>query len=511
MRYDTPERLYLCALTKPPEQARVFLRQAVLHDEKIREFPTPKYLHALAEREESDKVLKAFTQAYQRDPGNASLAIRFGCRLFDAGAAEEAPARFREAGQNAPHNALPGYLEAAVLPWASKDLEDLRPSLALIAANNNSGKRVEFPRPLWSSELPRFGAWHATLCRNSIQRCTAPFYRFIELVANRSKEQTALHRRQQWDSWLGHVETMGDRIASGAVHKDEDGAVQPTGAGAALQAELGLRIQLAALRERERFQKSAGGTGIEALIQHRLALEKALAALEAFEETRADRIALDERAYAMPLRLTSASLGVLFLLYSVCYGISRVLGSRGPGMAIPLGTTGRAAPLGASVAFFLLLAGGSAVHRLAGEEQRWMVAFPTAWWVLLGCLAVFGLVYPVLILPSASTVCQRENGETRGPECLRAARKRCGAAWVVLTRRYYGMALGLLLCACCGWIVAHRVSVSLYPWQTGLLATSLVEEETVLVSDVLNQVATEAGDPPRTPAAPPPSQGALEE
>ncbi|MBN2309357.1 MAG: hypothetical protein JXR94_10320 [Candidatus Hydrogenedentes bacterium] len=484
LRYEHAERLYLSALTKPPEQARVFLRQAVLYDEKQREFPTPKYQQALAEREEADLVLPAYEKARARDPGNAALAIRYGCRLFAAGEPVEAQARFQEAGKNAPNNALPAYLEAAVLPWVGEDNSDLRQSLALIARTNSSGKSITFPRPLWSSDLPQSGYWYTHLRRRIVLECSEPFYEFVGHVVATAEEQFEQKQTQNWDSWLEHLETMGRRITADALPQESSGPAGQAASGASIQACTGLYIQISALRERERVNEIELGRPDTKLIERRLQLESTLAELTAFENGRLERIDADRERHRLPIRLCGYALAVLFACVIVSHLAAKAVHASGPSTTLPHSSLGKAA-FGIGPGVLLLMLCLCVLIHPESAGGAWARIVTTGWWLVLVVMAWFGLAYPALTLPSVSDVCRDQQGDNRA-ELLQHARRERRAAWVALARRYYGIVAGLTVCVVCVWVILYRVFVSLYPWQTELLATGLEVEEIEIVRRVLS-------------------------
>ena len=497
VRYEHAEMLYVAAITKPDEQARVFLRQAVAHDDENRDLPTPKYLHALAAREEDDAVLDTYQRAFQADPGNAALAVRYGCRLFFSGDARAAHARFREASDNASNNALPAYLEAAVLPWVEEDedeentdqkeTDNLTQALALIARTNSSSKQVDFPRPLWSADLPQSGAQYAHLCRRLVSECAGPFYRFTDHLIAQAQSEPARERARNWPSWLEHIERMGDRIAAGALPKGESDDANPV-AGAAVQAYVGLYIKLAAIRQSEQIRKRDLGRPDEERLKQQIKIEEALGELQDFENNRDKRIADDTRRYIFPNRLCAWTLAIFALCHLLGFLISKGVGARGPCSTIAHTRVGKSAMIAGAGLFFVLLLGITILQRVSNESPGWVPVIQTAWWIVVVVCIWFGPAYPILTLPSAREACPAGPGGHVDKQVLRAARKGRRAAWVALMRRFYGVQFGLTLSAVCLWVVVYRICVSLYPWQIRLLATGLAAEETELVRQVLETI-----------------------
>ncbi len=480
LRHSQTERLYLRALTLDPGSARPFLRQAVKLDEQLRQFPTPKYWLALASREEEDRVLDTFERAYRLDPDNPGLAIRYGCRLLEHRRPAEARVMFREAAENAPDNVLPLYLEAASLPWIEEGDDDPRRSLAMVAKANSSGQTIMMPRPLWFSDLPQDGYWYAELRRSLIQRVCHPIRLYGDYVNRKARESITAGRVQYWDSWLEHIEGMGQRLLEDSVGHEETGHSM---AGAALQALHGVEVQLDALRLREVIRESEGLEPDESLAERRRYLEEARAHLREFEANREALIEQDWLKFQLPLFLIGEAIGVLAIAMLGSIALSRFARRAKAAWTLPHGRSGMAAAMGGAVVVFVLLCLMSLLCQLGSTEPTWEAAMRTTWRGLLAVMVGFGLVYPLFRLPSASRVCQNREGAS---EAIIVNARHCRRlAYIVLLRRYYGLVAGLVAIAMCFWVVWHRIVVSLYPWQTKLLATGLVNEEVALVKEVL--------------------------
>ena len=454
LRHERTESQYIAALTLEPQSARVFLRQAVKRDEEVRELPTPKYVAALAEREEDDLILPTYEKAYQLDPGNPSLALRYGCRLFKAGRYAEARERFRSAGEKPYGNALATYLEAATLPWTSDGDADVGGSLALVARANSSGNKVLPPEPLWSSALPKRGLWYARLSRQIVDECCAPLYQYTQLLAGQAQRQIALKQVQYWDSWLETLQDMGERLVKNETRST-------------LQAIAGIRIQLAAIEQREAAGKTAQGAAHSHLIERRVKLLSALDLLTAFEDARDERIRAEKARYVLPLHLCWKSVGLVSLCYLLAFCISKFVAAdpacwaaahTGPGVGVLLTGCGL---------LLAVLCAITVLQRHAEFDALWLAALEVAWWAALGLMLLFGLAHGPSALPGQA-------GESR-----RGAR-------VVMVRRYWGALDGALLCVFSLWMVCYRVAFSLYPWQIELLTTGLMNEEADVVIEVVS-------------------------
>lgn len=478
LRYDEQaERLFVTGLMHSSTFGRPFLRAAVRWDEERHEFPTPKYLEALALREESDKVLPTYEKAFKLDPGNASLAIQYGCRLFLANRAAEARERFRDAAAAAPTNALAMYLEAAVLPWANNNEETLAESLALVAKANSGGRKVSFPRPLWSSDLPQTGWRYAELCRQMVDECCRPIVKYKEYVMARAEADIAAGQTQNWLSWLETLQTMGERFwsdAAAGVQDDEE----PT-PGSSLQAEVGMSIQLAALQLRSQAGDAEPDTA-DLMVKKRCdQLIAALSVLNRFKEASVAAIGQDMVAQRFPLLLCLQGMFVLGTCYAVACMATKFARADRAGWTLTHSSVGKVVLVGgASAATGVLFLAWLAKNTVGASAEGVMKLL---WWTVIVGTIGFGLIYPRLRLPDPYPPVSVETTPDTSSALLREARRRRRNAYAVLLRRYYGIALGLLVIGACVWTLGHRASTSVYPWQIELLTTGLEQEEARVV------------------------------
>ena len=168
----------------------------------------------------------------------------------------------------APHNALPGYLEAAALQRSRPPDADLAEALALIARTTSSGERVVFPKPSWpAAVLPQDGAWYAKLRRMAVDESCALLYEYTDFVIAKARSDIGNGEVRYWDSWLKTLEEMGQRVAE----SPDQGVTE---------ASAGINIQLRALDVRCELRT---GQSDEALVERRLKLREALAQLREFE------------------------------------------------------------------------------------------------------------------------------------------------------------------------------------------------------------------------------------
>jgi len=474
LRYEHTERLYRSALTLEPESARVLLKSAVKTDKEVHKTQTPKYVAALAEREEDDTALATYEEAYKLDPNNVPLAIRYGSRLFLAGRHGDAYARFHEAAERAPQNALPRYLEAAALLWASEDKDALSKSLALAARTNTGEQPLTFPEPLWFSTLPQDGAWYVRLRRQIADEVCAPLYQYAWRVFGAAEPAIEQDQVHSWDSWLETLQAMGRRVASDST----PGAIQTTA---------GIRIQTEAIALRMKISEAERGAPDAALMEQRLKLKSALELVNGFEAAREERMAGDRAKYRFPLvELCLKPGAAMFLLYLAMYALSRILHGGWSARTLRHPFLEKAVLLAGGLVVFVLLHTVTVLQHTAGPGGEWMTALTRLTWFVVACLAVFGLVHPAAQLPRAEAVARRSAPPPEElPAVVRMARKVRRRAYVTLVRRYYGILLAMLIMVFCSWVVTYRIAVSLYPWQVNLLTTGLAEEEMVVVQQAL--------------------------
>ena len=482
--YERAENLYLSALTKHKESARPLLRQAVLRDKAGSEAPNPRYVQALAERELEDEVLPTYQQAFELDPGNATLALRYGCRLFMAGQFEQARDRFRDAALYAPDNALPRYLEATTIPWTLHEEPNiLRESLKLIAQANSSGKQIVFPRPLWHPKLPPQGRQYAQLRREAIEECVAPIAQYRDYIMGIAARQIKEKHTQYLDSWLQTLERAGDKLARSALLPDSEG---DSGAGSASQAMVGLDLQLRAVRLRQQILEMESGQPDEALKQRESELEGGLAALRDFENARQPVIERDSTAREFAC-LTAPFFAVFALSVFCALGAlaARLLGATRYDWTIPHGRAGLLIMASYALMLGVFLACAPAVQQATARDA--VPGLRLVWMILLAATGVSALIYPSLVLPSPKKSAAEDGfGAMTSSERVSAARMRFHRAYAAMARRFLGVTLGLFLCVFSLWALVFRIATSLYPWQVELLATGMGTQEARMVRQALS-------------------------
>jgi hypothetical protein len=461
LRYDLNESQFIIALTHETESARAILRHVVKRDAELKEFPTARYVAALAEREEDDLILPTYEQACKLDPTDSFLALRYGCRLFLQEKYADARSRFREAAVQQSKNSLPKYLEAVALSFANGENGDFSESLALIAKANAGADTVAFPQPLWSPSLPARGVWYERLRRQIQDECCAPLYKYADTVLGQAKRQINLKQVDKWDHWLETIQQMGERIA----FSGEPGSIQATA---------GVRIQLGALEYREKISAFETGVPAAGLVERRARLESILDLLNQFEQNRDAAIAADSRRFVFPLKLLGATIAAILAAYCLSSLLGRVFGAKRTAWVLPHSRLGLGVMGGINGAFLVLLIAISLLqfyHKgpLDLEAGKILPVSPVfggvraMWFAILAFELAFGLAYPALQMNRASA--------TLSPPPA----SRC--VYASFFRRYFGIQFGLALCLISIWVIGYRVLTSLYPWQLEILTTGLGEEE----------------------------------
>jgi tetratricopeptide (TPR) repeat protein len=483
LRYDHADRLYLSALTKThDDSARSILRQAVIHDERANERPSPRYIQALAAREEPDEVILAYEKGFKLDPGNAPLAIRYACELQARGRNAEARQLFASALEKDPDNALPGYLEAAVLPWAGDDEEAaLWPAFTHIARTNSGGRSVQFPRPAWFGGLPQTGYWYGELQRRINTQACLPLQDFLNLVKDHAREDLESGSQRNWNSWLEHLDTMGERFTRITTKANPEGTVRP---GAQIAVRAGLHIQLVAAALQAAFDEARG----EAVDGERIEkLQAAIDEINQYDAMRVEQLDRNRAKLAHALKLIGSTLLVLLFLFMVAYTAQRFIARDQAYGTIPHPMIGRVVLLLGPLAMFVLLLVTSVLQNRPAYGPEDLGVVSIVWWGVVFIYAAFGLVYPALGLPTVDDAISKRTGEQPATDGMRKAAQRARrAAHFSLVRRYYGIAIGFSSCFFSLWVVLYRILYGLYPWQFELLVLEPIELEVALIERVLD-------------------------
>lgn len=477
LQYEHTEMLYRSALTLPIESARPVLIQAIAIDERRNEFPTPKYVGALATRQEGADALETYQRAHALDPGNVSLAIRYGCRLLAHGRVSEASARFQEAAKKAPENALPAFLEAATHFWEGSDPAGLNKSMAILARTNHGAEVVEFPEPLWFPGTPKSGAWYAYLQRRIVDECLAPLYHYSARVIEYADSQLEASKGQYVNTWMTTIGEMADML----VHKSRPRGTMPVIAG--------IQFQLDALERMAKVQRVGDGEPDEELAVARANYSRAMERLMEFEQTRDETIESRRQEYTLPLSLVAKGLGLCFAFYCVAWCAAMVFREGAADWTLEHSRWGKWLLAGGNAGLLAVLLLIAVFQGSSMPANTWIPVSQYTWWTIVGILLVFGLAYPSFVLPAAEEVAKRHGHPETQRELIPLARRYRRHAYVALSRRYYGIVVGLLISTACLWIILYRVANTLYPWQINLLTSGLKADELRAVEAVLSLLA----------------------
>lgn len=473
LRFEHTERLYRSALTLVFESSRPVLQAAIREDEKRNEFPTPKYVEALAARQNDDEALETYARAHALDPGNASLSIQYGCLLFRLGRLEDARKQFNLAAKNASENALPSYLAAASYAWTAEDETNLSRSLAIIARANNGSEKVTFPRPLWFRGLPQDGQWYAYLQRRILDNCLAPIYRYVDAVA---ATVDAKIEESDLNFLIPRLEALGE-MGRRFIRESRDGSTA--------QLVAGIYIEQTAIDRLIRVAEREAAQPAEELILRRDRLAKALEIVQDFERDRDTRIVVHRKAFVFPGLLLFVTGVIIVLAYPIVRLAASAVGGKGVKVAPAHSYLGLSV-IGAGVALaaFMLLAVSILQHTREYDPllYAWM---GYVWWGILIALGLFGFCYPALALERPSAVAERHIRPEAQRDALPSVKRVWRAAYGELLRKYFGLLFGLLTLLACAWIVFYRIFFALYPWQINLLNPGLLAEEAHVVNEAL--------------------------
>lgn len=474
-RYDLLETQYRMALTHEPASARPILRNVAARDAAARDTPNPRYLEALAEREEPDEVLPLYAraaEAAQRDP---MLLINYGVRLFAAGEFREARDRFREAAAADPRNALPRYLEAAAAMAGGED-EDAGEAVAILARTNSRQDPLLWPMPLWHESLPQRGEWFERLRRERADAAVMPLYRMEAMLLRRAESDGAAGQFRDWDAWLQEWQTLGERLIGGP-----DAAPERLGA---VQALAGLQFKRNALRMREQLHVLRHGAPNAELEARRAEVEAALAQVQAFEDRR-NAVITQHRALAWrPIALGAGALFFFLAAYALAYLAAKLAHAGRTGWTLRHPRWALGAIAAGMALLFGILAAAAALQRDPERAGAAIAALNMAWYSVVGVLLLFGAAYPFLALPRSAIAIQNAGLPVDGPGVRQAARKARIIAGVSLLRRYFGILGGSAFATFILWALAYRIASGLYPLQVDLLVTGYRDAELAMLREL---------------------------
>lgn len=484
LRYDRSETQYRMSLTMHPAAARPILRTVVKRETEQNEIASSRYLEALAQVEEPNKVLENYELAYKANPRNAALIMNYGCVLYQEEQYEEARERFREAGVTLPRNVLPRYLEAAALAASMTPEDDLSDVIALLTRTNASGDPVLFPAPLWHESMPDRGQRYLEQRREIAYWIVAPLAAFTTTLCARARDSIDKGELRDWDNWLSAVVTMGERLMGNASNDSSATLPQMTAA---------LQIQQEALNVRATISTLNGGVVADDLNDRLLRLEEVITGLNNFEATYHTLWRAQYDRLILPLALLLKTFFVFMIVYAFGWFL-HYLGSGGKSArAVPHIWLGKFMPT-AGLALLLSMLLALMVAHNTSMQTMWEPYIPLAWHWLLGITLVTGLIYPP-ILAKAACMFKRLR-DTTGEEPDKEAKKTNAFSWFhyvgiygCLLRRYMGIHLGGLVITACIWLLIYRIIFEVYPFQTELITSSVGMETNLLIDEIRRHLA----------------------
>ncbi|MBI1318157.1 MAG: hypothetical protein GC168_04290 [Candidatus Hydrogenedens sp.] len=477
LRFDLNETQYIMALTMHPDSARPVLRNVLKRETDSGQPIVARHAEALADVEEPDILLARYAEAYQLDPGNWSLVLNYGTRLWGAGKFAEARERFREASVHAPDNALPRYLEAAALVLSRPDNPDYAEAMALIERANVSGYPARFPTPLWHVSIPASGNWYAQKQRLIIDRCCAPLYRFNAAMVAAARASADDQTRVQWETWFETMERMGQNLVG-----DVDTPAESLGAP---QAVAGLNIQIDAIDSRLWLADADAAEPDPALSERKGRLLAAKDKLAAFEDARQNIIGAHQQVILAPVIFALTTFLLFLAVWTLALLIDRIFwkGSLGENAQHALWGNLWFGGAGAGfLALYIAFAFLQHVHPIA--TQMTMMA-SLIWMALVAVLLAGAPVYPYILLPSARSRIDALAIAEDDKDTAHFVRRARLDAYLSLMRRYLGIALGVFLIASCTWFLGVRIVTGLYPTQVELMASGLRPEEIALITEII--------------------------
>ncbi len=472
LRYGLSETQFRMALSHEDDSQRAILREVVNRDRRDSEVPTARYVAALAYIEEKDIVLERFAEAVALAPDDGDLLIVYGCKLFQMGEFKEARRIFREAGLKSTKNALPDYLLAAAIAASSTSEEDFRTAVALVSRTNDSGNPVVFPQPLWHESLPKDGYWYADLRRELADLCCAPVYTLKDVVIQRVREEIDGPNGQSLETWLYQLQRFGRKLVG-----DTREAADTLNTSVMI---VGLKLQQDALALRMQLQAPGSGPASSELAALQAQLDTAMEKVVRFESA---------REASRPRRIGEATLSVWLVFWGML-----ILGSATVVFSILnrcFHTDRNARALRQSRTGLRLLGGWSGLVALCllwatlGSGGYSLPNVITGLWTtLMVAIILVAILYPALLLPRESTVCQPLVSEPGYADLLQEARRARRRGYLSLAGRYMTLALGTYICLVCLWVVGFRVLSGLYPTDIKLLVTGLLGEEQALIRQI---------------------------
>lgn len=486
LTYDRSETQYRMSLTLYPAQARPILRTVVRRETEQNDIVSSRYLEALAQVEEKDKVLANYDLAYKANPRNAELVMNYGSVLYQDGQYEEARERFREAGVNPPRNILPRYLEAAALAAGMDAEDDVSDVIALLTRANASEDPVLFPEPLWHESLPTQGQRYLEQRCDIARRLMAPLMGCTVTLCARARESIEKGEPRDWDNWLAAIAVMGERLM-GNGQQDSPATVP--------QIIASLQIQEETTKVRAAISKLYGGVVSPELNDKLLRMQGALAGLHEFEANYQQLVNAQVYRLFLPLALLLETAFAFLVLYAVGWFL-HYLGAGGKSArAVPHIWIGKVVPV-AGLALMLTAMLALMIAHNTTTHTNWEEIIPLAWRLVLGIMLVVGLAYPPLLARSSrmyeriSAGISHEANDTAQPDRKNpfTLRHYLGI-YGCLLRRYAGILCGGLVITLCLWLLIYHVAFEVYPFQLQLISSSVNMETDVLIEEIRQYLA----------------------
>lgn len=515
LRYPKPERLYRMALLHEDDSARALLRNLVPKEGQVPQDPRyGTYLAALAfiedgawERERQGVyesyavdplVIERYEQALSADKENPFILMMYGCALFLDGQYTRARDLFRDTRRfTEPEDALPVYLEAA----ARAQLGEMQEALSLIRqTNSNPAMRIRTPEPLWHATLPRQGTWYAKMQRRLTERTLAPLVKLKELVCDRadrragdahparsaSKGSDTQQAPFDADAWLREVETLGVRLLGLPRVAEGASAAADATPATTLQARMGVQFQQDAIRLRmQRLSQPAAERDVAT--RKLAALEDAQAQLQAFDDQREERIRKHAAVVNRPGLLCFQTFALLLVVYLFVYMTAKGMHAGRMAWAVPHPSWALAALASVCGLLFVILIAFLLLQRITAQPGIWLETLTYVWYALVGLALTAGIVYPRLLCPGAKSRGALEDASTTNTDPTRPALagQPYARVYVSILRRYYGVLAAAFIMLLCGYTIAHRLLLGLYPFiQAKLIISGLQNEELDLLQHI---------------------------
>lgn len=471
LKYSQPESLYINALTLPRDSSRVFLIQSIRLDKERNESQNPKYSKALAVREENDKVLKSFPEAFELDSEDELFRIRYISRLLRMGRpylALEQISHLEELEPGKPSNALTGYLKAAAITMKGNRQTAVRNAMTEIARTNNGNAKVVFPTPFWFSEYPKTGKQYAEHTREIAKEVLFPLKRLLTYVSIEMEREIKKGNTTEIHSWIEELKIMGRQI-----YEDSESA-------GVLQALFGVQLQLKMNELTQRLDQNPSDSDLNALIEEKIRLEDFQRLLVTFETERPNSIRLESRKISQATSL-AVSTWVIALVLWIFFVFQNIFWSPyQESWTIPIGRYGKIIIASGILLLSVLLVVMVNFSMKDGYIPEIWNSTSLIWKYVVGIFLLIGCAYPFHLLAAYRLLKYSIPGDSVLSKTVSFIPK--FTAWALVTRRYYGLFFGWYTILMCVSIIAYYLIFRLFPWQFNLISNGLLEVEKDLVS-----------------------------